>query len=118
MEEGSPCPACKEGVFETTLQEPCTCHLGHPPCGACVNAPLVCNGCGEHANDLDLCGLCGEPGADKMSLLRHGGVAWPGERIPDGLLVHSDCERAETERAFLACPQTVRDAVLKGARRG
>lgn len=25
----------------------CTCHMGHPPCGACVDAPLACATCHE-----------------------------------------------------------------------
>lgn len=25
----------------------CTCHMGHPPCSACVEAPLACATCLE-----------------------------------------------------------------------
>jgi hypothetical protein len=43
----------------------------------------------------DICGLCGLPGADKFAHPEH----WPGERVPDGLLVHADCEHDECARA-------------------
>lgn len=45
--------------------------------------------------DEDICGLCGEPGADKY---KHP-VHWPGEANPDGQLVHAECEREECQRA-------------------
>lgn len=48
--------------------------------------------------DQDICGLCGQPEADKYAHPNH----WPGERIPDGEFVHASCERAECERAFAA----------------
>lgn len=43
----------------------------------------------------DICGLCGEPGADKMAHPIH----WPGERIPNGPCVHAECEEEECKRA-------------------
>jgi hypothetical protein len=43
----------------------------------------------------DICGLCGEPGADKIPHPIH----WPGERVPDGPLVHAQCESDECARA-------------------
>lgn len=43
----------------------------------------------------DICGLCGEPGADKIPHPEH----WPGEQIPDTELVHSECEKEECGRA-------------------
>ena len=43
----------------------------------------------------DICGLCGEPGADKFKHPIH----WPGEWIPDGKFVHAECEQAECKRA-------------------
>ena len=43
----------------------------------------------------DICGLCGEPGADKYA---HP-IYWPGERIPDGQFVHASCESDECGRA-------------------
>lgn len=39
-------------------------------------------------NDQDICGLCGEPGADKIP---HP-LRWPGEQAPDTDLVHAECE--------------------------
>lgn len=49
--------------------------------------------------DEDICGLCFEPGADKMALWTGGGVYWPGEQQSETEFVHAECERAETERA-------------------
>lgn len=66
----------------------------------------------------DICGLCGEPGADKMALWTGGGVYWPGERIPDGDMVHQACEQAETRRAHAALSQQQRDAVLRSVSGG
>jgi len=43
----------------------------------------------------DICGLCGEPGADKFP---HP-FRWPGEAAPDEEFVHAECERLECERA-------------------
>jgi hypothetical protein len=48
--------------------------------------------------DEDICGLCGEPGADKYAHPMH----WPGEPVPDGPLVHATCEEAECRRAHQA----------------
>lgn len=47
----------------------------------------------------DICGLCGEPGADKMAAWTGGGVLWPGEQMPDTQFVHSKCEHNERGRA-------------------
>jgi hypothetical protein len=49
---------------------------------------------------LDICGYCGEAGADKMALWTGGGRYWPGEFVPDTECVHAECERAEQRRAF------------------
>ena len=38
------------------------------------------------SEDDDICGLCGEPGADKFKHPIH----WPGEWIPDGKFVHAE----------------------------
>jgi hypothetical protein len=46
----------------------------------------------------DLCGLCGEPGADKIP---HP-IYWPGEQRPDVAVVHASCEAEECERAHAA----------------
>ena len=43
----------------------------------------------------DICGLCGKPGADKYAHPVH----WPGEQVPDGPFVHSECEADECKRA-------------------
>lgn len=45
--------------------------------------------------DEDICGLCGQPGADKIA---HQ-VYWPGEQRPTGQLVHAQCEDEECRRA-------------------
>ena len=60
----------------------------------------------------DICGICGEPGADKMALWTGGGVYWPGEFIPDTELVHHECEREETRRAHAALSQKERNQVI------
>ena len=57
----------------------------------------------------DICGLCGEPGADKYAHPEH----WPGERIPDGPLVHSSCESDECARAHAALSDSQRVAFLR-----
>ena len=62
----------------------------------------------------DICGLCGEPGADKMALWTGGGVYWPGETISETEMVHQECEQAETQRAFNALSQSQRDEFLRG----
>ena len=64
----------------------------------------------------DICGLCGEPGADKMALWTGGGLYWPGETIPETELVHESCEVEETRRAHAALTQSERDAVLQAIR--
>ena len=61
-------------------------------------------------NDEDICGLCGEPGADKIA---HP-VYWPGEMRPVGLLVHAECEDAECGRAHAALSDEQREAFLRG----
>jgi len=47
-------------------------------------------------DDEDICGLCGQPGADKLA---HP-MRWPGEQIPEGRFVHADCEQHECARAW------------------
>lgn len=49
-------------------------------------------------DDQDICGLCGQLGADKYAHPVH----WPGERVPDGELVHRQCEDDECGRAHAA----------------
>ena len=39
----------------------------------------------------DICGLCGELGANKFAHPVH----WPGEEIPEGPSVHAECEAQE-----------------------
>ncbi len=61
----------------------------------------------------DICGLCGEPGADKMALWTGRGIYWPGETVPDTEMVHQACEQAEMVRAHAALTQDERDAFLR-----
>lgn len=63
-------------------------------------------------DDEDICGLCGEPGADKIPQPVH----WPGERVPDTDLVHAYCESEECIRAHAQLSQAERDAFLEGLR--
>lgn len=58
------------------------------------------------------CGLCGGPGADKY----HHPVHWPGEKIPDGPLVHAECEQEECRRAHAALSDREREEFLRGIR--
>ena len=62
----------------------------------------------EQCSD-DICGLCGQPGADKYAHPIH----WPGERVPDGPLVHADCEALECQRAHAALTPQQREAFLR-----
>lgn len=59
--------------------------------------------------ELDICGLCGEPGADKFAHPVH----WPGEQVPDTPYVHADCERKECERAHRALNDNQRRNFLR-----
>lgn len=59
--------------------------------------------------DGDICGLCGNHGADKIP---HP-VYWPGEREPGTDYVHADCERAERERAQAALTKDERERFLR-----
>jgi hypothetical protein len=61
----------------------------------------------------DICGLCGEPGADKMAIWTGGGVYWPGEIVPETEMVHQSCEQEEQERAHSELTQEERDAFLR-----
>lgn len=64
----------------------------------------------EAARDAeDICGLCGEPGADKIPHPNH----WPGERVPDTELVHATCEADECARAHAALSDEQRRRVLR-----
>ncbi len=57
----------------------------------------------------DICGLCGQPGADKF----HHPVYWPGEQQPGTELVHADCENEECRRAHAALTDKQRKAFLR-----
>lgn len=57
----------------------------------------------------DICGLCGESGADKVVYPVH----WPGERIPDGPFVHAECESEECRRAHAELSDEQRRAFLE-----
>lgn len=57
----------------------------------------------------DICGLCGQPGADKIAHPVH----WPGEEIPDGPYVHASCEEAECRRAHALLTDKQRENFLR-----
>lgn len=61
------------------------------------------------SDDEDICGLCGEHGADKIAHPVH----WPGERVPDGRFVHAECEDEECKRAHAALSDRERDEFLR-----
>ncbi len=60
----------------------------------------------------DICGLCGEPGADKWA---HP-VYWPGERNPGSKFVHKSCEDEECRRAHEALSDKEREDFLRTIR--
>ncbi len=60
-------------------------------------------------DDNDICGLCGQPGADKIPHPIH----WPGEEIPDTELVHQECEQEECRRAHRELTDDERRAFLR-----
>lgn len=49
LDEGDACPGCG-GRLAYIREGDCSCHIA-PPCYACVEAPLKCETCGEHANE-------------------------------------------------------------------
>jgi hypothetical protein len=49
----------------------------------------------EENDEEDICGLCGEPGANKI----HHPHYWPGEQRSTEEKVHTECEREECRRA-------------------
>lgn len=57
----------------------------------------------------ECCGLCGQPGADKIP---HP-VRWPGERAPETDIVHAACEDAECARARGALTDKQREDFLR-----
>ena len=63
--------------------------------------------------DEDICGLCGEPGADKFAKWTGGGVYWPGETRPDTEFVHAYCEAEECRRAHSLLSDEQRMACLR-----
>lgn len=66
----------------------------------------------QESMDDDICGLCGEPGADKIP---HP-IRWPRERRPDTDLVHAECERQACAEGSAACQGRERDAFLNSIR--
>ena len=60
----------------------------------------------------DICGLCGELGADKIP---HP-VYWPGERRPDTEIVYAECEDEECKRAHAELSPEEREAFLRSIR--
>ena len=48
----------------------------------------------------DICGLCFEPGANKMAMWTGSGAYRHNERHSETEFVHQKCEEAETQRAF------------------
>lgn len=46
FEEGDWCPHCATGKLGFGEVKDCSCHIS-PPCGSCVENPLVCLECGE-----------------------------------------------------------------------
>jgi len=63
----------------------------------------------DDEENTDICGICGEPGADKYAHPCH----WPGEKVPDGPLVHAACEQEECARAHREFRARVGDEGLR-----
>lgn len=59
--------------------------------------------------DEDICGFCGEPGADKVP---HP-MRWPGEASAGTELVHAECEQAECRRAHAVVTDRAREDFLR-----
>lgn len=57
----------------------------------------------------DICGFCGQPGADKIP---HP-VRWPGEESGGTEIIHAACEEAECRRAHAALTDAQRAAFLR-----
>lgn len=62
--------------------------------------------------DEDICGFCGQPGADKVP---HP-MRWPGEASAGTELVHAACESEECRRAHSLLSDAQRQAVLRSIR--
>lgn len=63
----------------------------------------------EKLDGEDICGFCGEPGANKMP---HP-VFWPGERSAGTELVHVGCEQVECKRAHALLSDDERQRFLE-----
>ena len=62
----------------------------------------------DEVPDEDICGLCGEAGADKIPHPTY----WPGEQRPGTDYVHQECEQEECRRAFNSLSSKQRDSFL------
>lgn len=76
----------------------------HPHLQATLWAPIP-----AFLGEDDICGLCGETGADKMPHPIH----WPGERVPETDIVHAECEQEECRRAHAALNTQQRERFLR-----
>lgn len=63
----------------------------------------------ELDEDEDICGFCGQPGADKIP---HP-LRWPGERSAGTECVHAACEAEECGRAHAALTTREREQILR-----
>jgi hypothetical protein len=63
----------------------------------------------EEADEETICGLCGEPGADKTPHPTY----WPGEHRPDRDMVHAECEQEACRVAHAALSDSQREAFLR-----
>jgi hypothetical protein len=95
-------PGFREGIGEEFMDEFLNFHCSQ----ACLDKAKAQK---DLDADEDLCGLCGEPGADKIPHPLH----WPGEAIPDTPLVHAECEQEECKRAHSLLTDKQREAVLR-----
>ena len=95
-------PGFREGIGEEFMDEFLNFHCSQ----SCLDAAKALKFLDA---DEDLCGLCGETGADKIPHPMH----WPGEAIPDTPLVHAACEQAECKRAHALLSDKQRESLLR-----
>lgn len=79
-------------------------------CAIVASAGFLClSFVDESAAEEDICGFCGEPGADKIPHPVH----WPGEQSVDTEFVHAECEQEECGRAHAALSDREREEFLR-----
>lgn len=90
------CPYCEKDVeIESSSFPPTASEVAYIDCPKCEEMLELSWYAIFEARKVDICGLCGEPGADKIP---HP-MRWPGEKKPETDFVHAECEKDECARA-------------------